>query len=123
VASDSTGAHLVAITVYSDIWTSSDSGVTWVNRTVGTAASLQSWMAVASDSSGAHLVAASSHESENDIWVSGDGGATWSNVTSGTAASGQTWVAVASDTAGAHLVAVSDNVPGGPVIGGDIWTS
>jgi type I restriction enzyme R subunit len=63
VASDSTGTHLVAVTTSAgafpdgNIWTSSDSGATWTNRTQGTQASGQRWSSVASDSTGAHLIA------------------------------------------------------------------
>jgi hypothetical protein len=59
LASDASGAHLVALDSYTDIWTSADSGATWTNRTKGTAASGQEWQSVTSDSSGTHLVAVS----------------------------------------------------------------
>jgi len=62
VASDATGAHLVAASsgdARRDIWTSSDSGATWTDDTAGTDASGNNWGAVASDATGAHLVAAS----------------------------------------------------------------
>jgi hypothetical protein len=63
VASDATGAHIVAASAdgsANDIWTSSDSGMTWTNRTKGTAASGNEWAAVASDATGTHLVAVAS---------------------------------------------------------------
>ena len=44
-----------------DIWTSSDSGVTWIDRTTQAAASAQSWVGLASSSSGAHLVATTAY--------------------------------------------------------------
>jgi hypothetical protein len=134
VASDATGTHLVAVCQESvatagglyggDIWTSSDSGGTWTNRTTGTAASGHEWAGVASDSTGAHLVAASAHGRGNDIWTSADSGITWTNDTAGTDASGQQWVAVASNTNGTHFAAVSSGPPGGgPCCFGDVWTN
>jgi hypothetical protein len=136
VASDASGANLVAVStpegVYladggiaetgGGIWTSTDSGAHWTNRTAGTSASTENWYSVASDSTGAHLVAVT----EADVWTSTNSGATWTNETTGTAASGQAWSAVASDASGTHLVAVSKAVSGnGPtgVAGGDLWTS
>jgi hypothetical protein len=59
VASDAAGTHLVAASAHgigNDIWTSSDSGTTWLNETTGTTASGQQWARVASDASGARLV-------------------------------------------------------------------
>jgi hypothetical protein len=59
VASDAAGTHLVAVSAHgkgNDIWTSSDSGTTWLNETTGTTASGQQWARVASDASGARLV-------------------------------------------------------------------
>jgi hypothetical protein len=125
LASDSTGAHLVAATAYSDIWTSTDSGATWTNQTRGTAASGQQWQAVASDSTGTHLVAVNQQSLTQDgilfggdIWISTDSGNTWANRTKGTAASGKEWVAAASDATGVHIVAASAH---GNV--NDIWTT
>ena len=75
VASSSDGSRLVAATMppgrgfasdSGDLWTSSDSGKTWVNETAGTSASGQDWTAVASDSTGTHLVAVAM---VGDIWT------------------------------------------------------
>jgi hypothetical protein len=134
VASDSTGTHLAAVCAQSvttggalyagDIWTSSDSGTTWTNRTIGKAPSLQEWATVASDATGVHLIAAAAHGGANDIWTSKDSGITWVNDTARAHASGQQWVAVASDAIGAHLVAVTSGGPGGgPCCFGNIWTN
>ena len=105
---------LVAITAYSDIWTSSNSGAMWSNQTRGTAASGQDWQGVASDSTGTHLVAVCDVSLTSggvlyggDIWMSTDSGTTWTNRTKGTAASGSEWVAAASDATGSHIVAAS----------------
>ncbi len=79
VASDATGTHLVAASAHgssNDIWSSADSGMTWINETAGTAASGQQWGAVASDTTGSHLVAVSNDPSggggiccQGDIWT------------------------------------------------------
>jgi hypothetical protein len=58
VASDATGAHLVA-TAFRDVWTSTDSGMTWTDQNAGTASAGQVWGPVASDATGTHLVAIS----------------------------------------------------------------
>jgi hypothetical protein len=134
VASDSTGTHLVAVCQQSltqggvlyggDIWTSADSGATWTNRTVGTAASGNEWQDAASDATGTHLIAVPAHGRGNEIWMSSDSGATWINRSAGTAASGQEWIAVASDATGEHVVVASDDPPGaGFCCEGDIWTN
>jgi hypothetical protein len=116
VASDTTGANLVA--VGSGIWTSSDSGVTWTEQAANIGTYV--WVSVASSSDGSHLVAATVPpgkgfaSTSGDLWTSSDSGATWTNGTAGTAASGQSWTAVASDATGTRLVAAAS--------GGDIWT-
>jgi hypothetical protein len=117
MAADSTAEHLVAADASGDIWTSSDSGATWTNRTQGTAASGLDWQAVASDSTGTHLIVAA-----GDIWTYTDSGATWTNRTQGTTASGHSWTAVASDSTGAHLVAAASLEDWGKGMN-DIWTS
>ena len=125
LASDSTGASLVAATAYGDLWTSSDFGATWANRTNGTAATAQQWAAVASDATGARLVAVSQISvtaagalDGGDVWTSADAGAIWTNRTKGTSATGLEWAAVASDATGSQLVAASAHGKGN-----DVWRS
>jgi photosystem II stability/assembly factor-like uncharacterized protein len=129
VASDSTGMKLVAVVDGSidanpnpdlevwdgDIWTSTDGGVTWTNRTASSGASRQAWFSVASDATGTRLVAATRGQGvlgAGAIWTSSDGGETWVNRTAKAAAQ-QSWNSVASDSTGMKLVAV----------GYGIWTS
>jgi hypothetical protein len=52
IASDSTGTNLVACSFFDKIYTSNDSGVSWVGRE-----SNRFWFSVASDSTGTKLVA------------------------------------------------------------------
>jgi len=118
VASDSTGTHLVAVTLFTgirpggeDVWTSADSGATWTKRTtVNSTAGGVVGPTVASDATGAHLVLA-----DGDIWKSDDAGATWTDQTAGTPAAAQSWADMASDSSATHLVAIT--------VDGDIWTS
>jgi photosystem II stability/assembly factor-like uncharacterized protein len=124
VASDSTGAHLVAISGRrglepdGSIWTSSNGGATWTNRTASTPAAGFDWGSVASDSSGTHLVAvaligAAGPSSSGDVWTSADAGATWTKRTSIPISSGRPLGPVVSDSTGARLV----------VAAGDVWSS
>jgi hypothetical protein len=126
VASDASGTKLVAATqglgVFGPgaIWTSTDAGVTWTNRSAATAGmERQSWSSVGSDATGNHLVAAGSG---SGIWASSDGGTTWSDrtpvdpkfqATFGNQTEG--WSSIASDATGTKLVA--------SVLTGDVWTS
>jgi hypothetical protein len=126
VTSDSSGTHLAAVSELSaagtpgDIWTSVDSGATWINRTIGKVDSPYTWAAVASDATGAHLVATAFR----DVWTSADSGITWTDQNTGTASSGQVWGAVASDATGTHLVAISSGLPrSGPCCFENIWTN
>lgn len=133
VASDSTGTKLVAVvsvfhdrpgddpTAFSgDVWTSTDSGVTWTDNTTSGPAHGQQWKSVASDESGTRLIAATAglgvFGGPGAVWTSTDAGVTWTNRTAAQAGMDkQSWSAVASDETGEKLVAV------GP--GSGIWTS
>jgi hypothetical protein len=118
VASDASGARLVAVTQFTglipggeDVWTSTDGGATWTRRTtVSSTARAVVGPTVVSDSTGAHLVLA-----DGDIWASDDGGATWTDRTAGTSMAAQPWADLASDATAAHLVGITAM--------GDIWTS
>jgi hypothetical protein len=117
LASDATGMHLVAVTLFTglgggeDVWTSVDAGATWTKQTtVSSTANLVVGPTVASDATGLNLVLA-----DGDIWTSGDAGATWADQTAGTSAAAQSWVDLALDSTATHLVAVNAY--------SDIWTS
>jgi hypothetical protein len=133
VASDSTGMKLVAVVNGAadadpnfnpevqdgDIWTSTDGGVTWTDRTQSSSAHGQAWFSVASDSTGTNLVAVTPGQGvlgPGAIWTSTNAGATWINQTAGVPDMvPQGWNSVASDSTGTKLVAATN--------GGDIWTS
>lgn len=130
VASDATGTNLVAVVngfydlpdedpaaFSGDVWTSTDSGVTWIDRTASSPAHGGAWSSVASDATGTNLVAATQGLGvfgPGAIWTSTDAGVTWTNRT-GAETSSQSWSSVASDATGKNLVAV-----GG---GSGIWAS
>jgi photosystem II stability/assembly factor-like uncharacterized protein len=120
VASDATGSHLVAAGEFGDIWTSTDSGTTWIDRTPSGSAHNLLWASVVSDGAGANLAAISGggfYESAPGnpslLWTSSDSGVTWTNRTPAGADQTSSWYALASDSTGAKLVAV----------GSGIWTS
>lgn len=125
IASSSDGSHLVAAQgggfvvagdgATGDIWTSSDSGVTWTQQATDLIA--YSWVSVASNSDGTQLIAASQTQigGPGDLWTSYDSGVTWTNSTAGTPAAAQQWTAVAAtQTEIGSFVAVA--------MRGDIWT-
>jgi photosystem II stability/assembly factor-like uncharacterized protein len=107
IASSSDGSHLAAGAYYGDIWTSSDSGATWIDRS--STGTHHGWSSIASSSDGSHLAAVSDG---GDIWTSSDGGVTW---TDRSGAGSRYWTSIASSSDGSHLAAV--------VNGADIWTS
>jgi hypothetical protein len=127
VASDASGKNLVAATQGGGvllgagaIFTSTDAGTTWTNRTAAQAGTgNQSWASVASDATGQNLVAAGSG---SGVWASSDGGLTWTDrtpvdpkyqATFGDQVEG--WSSIASDATGTRLIAAVD--------AGDVWTS
>jgi hypothetical protein len=135
VASDATGTNLVAVvsvffdrpepidnpaSFSGDVWTSTDSGDTWSDKTTSGSAHGQEWRSVASDESGTRLVAATAglgmFGGPGAVWTSNDAGVTWTNRTAAQAGMGtQSWSAVASDATGTKLIAV------GP--GSGVWAS
>jgi hypothetical protein len=144
IASSASGTKLVAVSggnnaancpldcpPFGDVWTSSDSGVTWIDRTATGPAHGVHWTSVASDASGMNLVAGGS-----GIWTSADAGLTWTErtVPSGLSSSSDFWVSVASDATGKRLLAATYGDPGTggsagggggfqPQVAGNIFTS
>ncbi len=105
LASSSDGTKLVAGTLVSGqvgkIWTSTDSGLTWIERT---SAGQHKWRDLASSSDGMKLAAVTFTNSGGDyIYTSTDGGETW---TAQTAAGLKDWEAIASSSDGTRLAAV-----------------
>lgn len=109
MASSADCRKLVAATTNS-IYTSSDSGITWLKRT--NSPSLAPWQSVASSADGARLVAAAGgYYAAGPIYTSTNSGVTWTSNNLPV----QNWVSVASSADGNKLVAV--------VYNGGIWVS
>jgi photosystem II stability/assembly factor-like uncharacterized protein len=85
-----------------NIYTSTDSGVTWAARE-----SARNWLSVASSADGGRLVAA---ENPGKLYASDDSGVTWTVLD----ATDRNWQQIASSSDGSKLVAV--------VQGGYIYT-
>lgn len=102
VASSSDGTKLVATardaSAQWHIFTSVDSGVTWLDRI----SIPQAWAAVASSSDGTKLIAAIFNNGQ--IYTSSDSGVTWTP-----RENSRNWRSVASSADGTKLVAVADN--------------
>jgi hypothetical protein len=113
------------------IWTSTDGGVSWIDRAPSGLPHIQQWMSVASVATGANLVAVVNgfydRPDDNpaafsgDVWTSTDSGATWTDQTALSPAHGGAWNSVASDASGTNLVAVTQGL--GVFGPGAIWTS
>jgi photosystem II stability/assembly factor-like uncharacterized protein len=98
IASSSDGIKLIASTNSEYLYTSTDSGVTWIQR-----ASSRSWKSVTSSSDGNKLAAIAYNGS---IWTSSDSGISWIEQT---AAGTRTWNSIASNSDGTKLAAVGDS--------------
>jgi len=102
VASSADGIKLVALVNNGPLYTSTDSGATWIARDANRA-----WKAVASSADGTNLVAVVTN---GQIYTSADSGVTWTPRDSN-----RVWQSVASSSDGINLVAA--------VSGGQIYTS
>jgi hypothetical protein len=98
VAISDDGTRVVAVEASGDIWVSTDSGATWVDRSSGTS-STEAHVAMSSD--GMKIVATSI----NDFYFSTDGGENWSHHFVG----GDSWFDLASSSDGTKLAAVGYN--------------
>ena len=110
ITSSSDGTKLAAAVEKGNIWTSTDSGKLWTERSVD--GTKKDWQAIASSSDGTKLVAVG----YDGIWTSTDSGQTWTERSVGARLVGfQGWWGIASSSDGTKLAAV--------VMGGTIWTS
>ena len=88
------GRNIVAGSVWDgNIWTSSDSGATWTERTIGDGSN--KWMSISSSSDGTKLAAL---VYEGNIWISSNSGATWTENTS--TGAGKQWRQICSSSDG-----------------------
>jgi hypothetical protein len=67
ITSSADGTKLAAVVFSGDIWTSSDSGLTWADQTVGTSASNKHWDSITSSADGTKLAAVA--YDGGDIWT------------------------------------------------------
>ena len=100
VASSSDGKKLAAVLYNGNVWTSADSGVSWVERS---SSGSRLWSEIASSADGIKLVAVAY---PGGIWTSNDSGETWLERTS---AGYRDWGAVASSADGSTIVASWNN--------------
>ena len=120
ITSSSDGSKLAAVATAGEdggedhMWTSSNSGETWVKSEHGDWKD-KAWISIASSSNGDKLVAVANNvgESIGSIWTSSNSGANWTQGPENT--NEKNWWAVASSSNGEKLAAV--------VKGGNIWTS
>ena len=107
IASSSDGTKLAATVSSENIWTSTDSGATWTERSPG--GSAQRWHGIASSSDGKKLAAVIN---SGNIWTSHDSRVVWREVLPGDDTnmySTKLWNDIASSSDGAILAAVAKN--------------
>ncbi len=103
IATNGLGDKVVAVENGGDIWTSNDSGNTWIDRT--NSLGFKNWNSVASNALGDKLVAVDL--GNGYIYTSTNYGVSW---TTNSNSSGQGyWYSVASDSTGLKLVAAYEN--------------
>jgi len=104
IVSSADGMKVVAVVQGGYIYTSTDSGLTWVQRA---SAGWHYWHSVASSADGKKLVAVAGGWNGSDyIYTSTDFGVTW---TTNTSAGFRGWIFVTSDVSGTKLVAEAYN--------------
>jgi photosystem II stability/assembly factor-like uncharacterized protein len=112
ITSSSDGTKLAAGDGSGDIWTSTNGGYSWKDRT---SSGSHQYKSITSSSDGMKLAASDNYGSGSggDIYTSTDGGATWTDRSS---AGARNWNSITSSSDGTKLAAVDGNP-------GDIWTS
>lgn len=99
IGSSSDGKKLVAVVYGGDVYTSTDSGATWVNRTASGTGHNLGWWAVASSSDGTKLAAGLY---SGQIYTSTNSGVSWTLQTGSISAS---WRSISSNRDGTKLAA------------------
>ncbi|MEI6711541.1 MAG: hypothetical protein WCK88_05105 [bacterium] len=93
---------------YAGIWTSQDSGATWI----ASPNTSNTWSDIASSADGTSLYAVDG-SMYGYIWRSTNSGASWTQVPN---TSGQNWIRITSSADGTKLAALGDNLK-------SLWTS
>jgi len=110
ICSDSTGQYLAAVVQNGGIYTSTNGGLNWTQRTSGLPTTA-SWQYICSDSTGQYLAAV---VSGGRIYNSTNGGLNWNQQTSGLPTTAN-WSSICSDSTGQYLAAA--------VFDGSVYTS
>ena len=105
VASSADGSKLVAVAYGGGIYTSTNSGTTWLSNNVP----VKNWYSVASSADGAKLAAVTSGGAA-EMWNSSDSGKTW-NLTSAPRGSLQNYMSITSSADGTKLAAAGASLP------------
>ena len=100
ITSSSDGTKLAAVVNGGYIYTSTDSGATWTQRT---ASGSRYWYSITSSSDGTKLAAV---VDSGYIYTSTDSGATWTERSPVTASTTRTWYSITSSSDGTKLAAV-----------------
>jgi photosystem II stability/assembly factor-like uncharacterized protein len=105
ITSSSDGTKLAAVDYWGYIWTSTDSGATWIQRT---ASGIRIWFGITSSSDGTKLAAVAYVGAgySGYIYTSTDSGASW---TEQTASGSRQWNSITSSSDGTKLAAVVSN--------------
>jgi len=112
VSLSKTGQYQSAVVYAGNIWTSSNFGVTWTERTTG---ATRSWASVSLSSTGQYQTAVALGATANSsfIWVSSDYGVTWTS-----RATALNWLSVSISSTGQYQTAVVYTLSAN-----GIWTS
>lgn len=119
IASNRYGSKLALVVYLGHIWTSTNSGVDWVQRNVDGDPAVRPWWGISSDNTGAKLVACTTGVG-GEIWTSSDYGASWTKESAAATSTldhadgaGTSWAAVTISWDGTKIAAVTDQ--------GGIW--
>jgi len=105
VTSSADGTHLAAFRTSGNIYTSADSGLTWVDASTSIG-STKTWNGITSSSDGTHLAATYGTGASGGIYTSADSGATW---ISQAGAPNDQLGPISSSADGSHLVTGAQN--------------
>lgn len=98
IAASADGTHLVAVAQNQNIFTSVDSGNTWVSHS---SSGSRGWYSVVSSSDGTHIAAVDNINPGGGIYISSDSGTSWTK----SAAPTNGWWDIASSNSGSVLLA------------------
>ena len=115
IAMSSDGTKLAVTVGSGNIWTSSDSGVTWTEDT--SVGDTKSWKGIVMSADGTKMA---TMVQNSNIYISSDSGATWSSVS---ATSNWNAIAMSADGTKISVTSYNDNAGQTSLDGGATWTS